>query len=129
MPMALTGDERFRDLHVVARRVARLRDSLRRTPPADPDDLARALDHVGESLDRLRQAIDDDDDMVLRLCAPRDLAASYVRATRHLTEAGVDESTRTSVLLQGSDRVRDALAAVEEQLELQSVSRGAASRC
>ena len=48
---------------------------------------------------------------------PRALAASYVRATMHLAEAGVDPTVRENVLRRGQDRVSEELADVERRLE------------
>lgn len=97
---------------VVARQVAHLRASLRSTSQ-DADALARALDEVGRSLDRLRRTCGDDTDLVFRLGEPRAVAASYISATSHLTKSGVESQLCEDMLRRGQARV------IEELTELQ----------
>lgn len=103
------------DPGAIARRVGRLRDDLCRTDPGSAA-LARALDDVDRSLDRLGRSCRGDDDLSYRLEGLRATAASYVRATAHLTEAGVESSLCEDVLRRGRARVIEELAAVEQTL-------------
>lgn len=110
------------DASTIASRLARLRAELDRAAGGTVA-ITRALDDVGESLDDLRAACADEG-LALRLGSSRAVAASYVRATAHLRDAGARSELCDVVLREGRARLSDDLAEVQRELGRRSHAWG-----
>jgi hypothetical protein len=87
-----------------------------------PRELWHALDLVCDTLGVLVHRCRDDEDLAIRLGAPRALAASYVTATVDLTDAHGMAGSCAEVLRRGRERVLAELEGLQASLLADAVA-------